>query len=908
VSSYSAPARGTGARSSFDEEVLMLQRAMVAFTVMVIGLPAWGAPVPLIDREAFFGDPEISRAQLSPDGRYIAFMKPLNGTRNIWVKGTAEPFSAARPITADTKRPIPGYFWTWDGKYILYEQDQGGDENYNVYAVNPKDKPSAGAKVPLARNLTGVKGVRTAIYDLPKTDPDVVYIGLNDRDKAWHDLYQVKISTGKRTLVRKNTDRIGSWQFDHQGVLRLAVRSAENGDTEILRVEAKATTKIYACNVLESCGPIQFHKDNRRVYLEDNRGDAVNLSRLALLDIATGKLEVVESDPQRRVDFGHAMFSEGEELLGTFYTDDRERQYWKDQQYAADHVWLKKQLAGQEVAFGSRTRDERLYLVAAHADTEPGATYLFDRAQKKLTLQYRVYEKLDRAQLATTKPIRYRSSDRLEIPAYLTLPKGVPAKKLSLMVFPHGGPWSRDEWGYHPYWQFLANRGYAVLAPNFRGSAGYGKKFLDAGNGQWGERMQDDLTWGVKHLIAKGIADPKRVGIMGGSYGGYATLAGVAFTPDLYAAGVSLVGPSSLLTLLDSIPPYWEAGRKTMYRRMADPTTSEGKAKLARQSPLNSARKIKKPLMVVQGANDPRVKKAESDQIVVALRDRGFPVEYLVAPDEGHGFARPVNNQAFIAAAEKFLAAHLKGRYQAEMPAAIGKRLAEITVDPKTVVLAQKIDPTAVGALVLAGSPSPGKHRYRVTVTMGENTMKLERETEIKDQGGAWVVTDTAKTPMGEAVDVAVLERKTLSLMRRSVTQGPAKIELEVKGGKAVGKMNVGGKEKPVSVEVSGPLFADASGGTFCYAALPLKEGYATSFRNLDLMRQKVKVMRLKVVGTEKVTVPAGTYNAYKVEVTSSEGDQTTMVWVAKDARMPVKVIVSGSALGGATMTSELTK
>jgi dipeptidyl aminopeptidase/acylaminoacyl peptidase len=277
------------------------------------------------------------------------------------------------------------------------------------------------------------------------------------------------------------------------------------------------------------------------------------------------------------------------------------------------------------------------------------------------------------------------------------LPKGVPAKGLPAIVVPHGGPWARDSWGFNNLAQFLANRGYAVLMPNFRGSTGYGKKFLNAGNKQWGEKMQDDVTWGVKYLVAQGVADPKRVGIMGGSYGGYATLAGVAFTPDVYAAAVSIVGPSNLITLLDSIPPYWEAGRIIFHERMGNPKTPEGKAQLAKQSPLNSAQKIKTPLLVAQGANDPRVKKAESEQIVIALRDRGFPVEYILAPDEGHGFARPVNSMALWAATEKFFAKHLGGRYQEDMTPEVGARLKEITVDPKTVTLSKTVDLSRVG-------------------------------------------------------------------------------------------------------------------------------------------------------------------------------------------------------------------
>jgi dipeptidyl aminopeptidase/acylaminoacyl peptidase len=291
--------------------------------------------------------------------------------------------------------------------------------------------------------------------------------------------------------------------------------------------------------------------------------------------------------------------------------------------------------------------------------------------------------------MAAMTSVRYASSDGLEIPAYLTLPKGVPPRNLPAIVLPHGGPWGRDFWGFDNLTQFLANRGYAVLQPNFRGSTGYGKKFLDAGNRQWGERMQDDLTWGVKYLVKEGIADPKRVGIMGGSYGGYATLAGVAFTPDLYAGAVSVVGPSNLLTLLETIPPYWERIRVLFYERMGNPATPEGKKQLERQSPLHAAAKIRTPLLVAQGANDPRVKKAESEQIVVALRDRGFPVTYILAPDEGHGFAQPVNSMALFAASEAFFAKHLGGRFQEGGTPEVVARLKAITVDPKSVVLAK---------------------------------------------------------------------------------------------------------------------------------------------------------------------------------------------------------------------------
>jgi dipeptidyl aminopeptidase/acylaminoacyl peptidase len=453
-------------------------------------------------------------------------------------------------------------------------------------------------------------------------------------------------------------------------------------------VDADKFTKIYACNVFEQCDIIRFEKDGKRAYLVTNKGVDADLTALQLFDPETGKTELVESDPLKRVDFGVAVFSEAtDELTNTNYEDDRVRRYFRDKHYEADFKWLGDKLVGKDVRRISVTNDEQLWLIVTYSDTEPGETYLFDRANHKLTLQFKVRERLPRESLAEMKPVSYKSSDGLQIPAYLTLPKGVPAHNLPAIIFPHGGPWGRDVWGYNPYAQFFANRGYAVLSMNFRGSAGFGKKFLDAGNNEWGRKMQDDVTWGAKYLIAEGIADAKRVGIFGGSYGGYATLAGVAFTPGVYAAAVDLFGPSNLITLMNSIPPYWEAGRQMFYRRMGNPTTPEGKALLVERSPLTSAAEIKTPLMIAQGANDPRVNHAESEQIVVALRDRGFPVEYLLIPDEGHGFARPVNNMASLMATESFFAKYLGGRCQEGGTPEVVARLKEVTVDPKTVVL-----------------------------------------------------------------------------------------------------------------------------------------------------------------------------------------------------------------------------
>jgi dipeptidyl aminopeptidase/acylaminoacyl peptidase len=881
----------------------------IVFTPLVTAIAQSGKLPPLIDRELFFGNPEISGAQLSPDGRYVSFMKPYKDTRNVWVKRIGDPYTAAKLITNDTRRPIPQYFWSRDGKYILFVQDQLGDENYNVYAVDPSSSPAAGQDVPTARNLTAAKGVRAQLYSVPRNDPDIMYVGLNDRDKAWHDLYRVRISTGERTLMRQNTERIAGWIFDNAGQLRLALRTTDKGDTEILRVDPTGFTQIYSCNVFETCGPVHFTKDNSKVYMETNKGNT-DLTRLVLFDPVTKTEQVVESDPLNRVDFGNATFSDlTDELVATSYDDERTRIYWKDKEWEKDYNLIKSKLPGKEISPGSSTTDERLWMIVANSDREPGERYLFDRNTKKLTFQYRVFDNLPREALAQQKSISYTSTDGLKIPAYLTLPVGVTPKNLPLVVFPHGGPWGRDSWGYNSIAQFLANRGYAVLQPNFRASTGYGKKFLDAGNNEWGQKMQDDLTNGVRYLIAQGIADPKRVGIMGGSYGGYAVLAGLAFTPDLYAAGVSIVGPSNLITLLNSIPPYWEAGRITMYERMGNPTTPAGRAQLARQSPLNSAARIKAPLLVVQGANDPRVNRAESEQLVIALRDRGFPVEYILAPDEGHGFARPINNLVLFTSAEKFLAKHLGGRYEESMTPAISARMAELTVDPKTVKLSRKVEVSAT-APKPAVELTPGTATYKARLEAGGQTIPMDLTRTVKEENGAWVVSEATQMPMGTVNDSATIDKGTLLLRKRVIHQGPAVIEVQFADNKATGKMTMNGQERPIAADLGGALFADGAGASDVIAALPLAEGYSTTFRNFNLMSQKEKLRQLKVTGSEKVTVPAGTFDAWKVEITPADGGngESTTLWVDKTSRRVVKISTILPEMNGAIATAELTK
>ncbi|PQO26368.1 S9 family peptidase [Blastopirellula marina] len=658
---------------------------LVAFSMQsnFVSSAADAAETPLLDRELFFGNPQISGGQLSPDGKFISFMKPYQGIMNVWVKEFAEPFEKARPLT-DSKRPLYGYTWTEDGKYILFVKDSGGDENMNLFAVDPRAKPEEGKETPSSRNLTPMEDVTARIMHASQNNPDLLWVGLNDRDKAWHDLYQLEISTGKLTLIYQNKERITGYDFDWDDNLRLLSRTDPAGNTTLLRKEGDDLVPIYETLVTENAGVSGWDAKNENFYLVTNKGD-LDLMTLFKMNPETKEQELLESDPDKSVDFGGLQLDRNtREIISTSYTDEKTRYYWRNKTWEANYKFLQEQFPGREIAFQSSTKDYSKFLIAVHGDKYAAEAWYFDAKTRELIYQYTPRPELKEVEkyLAPMTSIRYTSSDGLEIPAYLTLPTGVEPKNLPLIVLVHGGPKGpRDSWGYNAQVQFLANRGYAVLQPNFRASGGYGKKFLNAGDMQWGKLMQDDITWGVKHLIKEGIADKDRVAIMGGSYGGYATLAGLAFTPELYACGVDIVGPSNIFTLLDSIPPYWEAGRAFLYGMVGDPATEEGKQRIREASPLFSADKISRPLLIVQGANDPRVKQAEADQIAIALRDRGHEVSYLLADDEGHGFANPVNRMAMYAAIEAFLADQIGGRFQAEMPADVAKRLEELRVD-----------------------------------------------------------------------------------------------------------------------------------------------------------------------------------------------------------------------------------
>ncbi|MET2986154.1 S9 family peptidase [Aureibaculum conchae] len=853
--------------------------------------------VPIIDREIFFGNPEISAGQLSPDGQWISFLKEYDGIMNIWVKKFDESFDKAKPLT-NNERPIGGYFWTYDSKNILFVKDNKGDENYNIYGVKPDAVADEATGVPSSKNLSPMKDVRVQIFQVSRKNPNEIMVGINDRDKAWHDLYKLDINTGKLELLYKNENRITGWNFDWDENPRLAYRTNEAGFSEIHRIDGdNKFTKIYETNLQESAYVAGWNKDNTKMYLVSNKGD-VNFSTLYTMDPKTLKIEKIESDPKNKVDFG-GLFLENNtrEIIYTAYTYDKSEILWKNKKWEKMYNYLKGKFKGKELGITSSTADYKQMLISVSSDNSASATYYFNWDTKKLVHQYTPRPRLKEVEkyLAKMEPVSYKSSDGLEIPGYLTVPVGAEKKNLPMVVLVHGGPKGpRDYWGYNPYAQILANRGYAVLQPNFRASGGYGKAFLNAGDRQWGKLMQDDITWGVKHFIAEGIADKDRVAIMGGSYGGYATLAGLAFTPDVYACGVDIVGPSNLFTLLESIPAYWESFRKSLYEMTGDPETEEGKKLIKEASPLFHADKITKPLLIIQGANDPRVKQAESDQIVVSMRDSGKDVEYILADDEGHGFRKPNNNMAMWVAIEKFLAKHLDGRYQKDMTEEVAKRLKEITQDVSKVVY-KKAEKVSVAKTLpeLSDDLVASTNQYDVTVEVQGQKIPMQSTREIKKEGTQWVVKDASTSAMGNTEDVIYLEN--MAPVKRIIKQGGQTFEINYSND----KISLTMMGKTTEFPLDGAFLTNGAGYDLLVARLPLAEGYETSFYNLDMMSQKLKTMKLSVVGKEN--------NKWKVNIYNVENEKelTTML-VNADKKMASKIEQVIPAMGNAKITTSL--
>ncbi len=855
---------------------------------------------PLIDRELFFGNPEISGGQLSPDGTFISFLREYDGIMNIWVKRFDEPFESARPLT-DSKRPLYGYAWTEDGRYILYAKDKDGDENINVFVVDPAARTS-GKTPPESRNLTPMTDVTAQIYHVSRIDPELFFIGLNDRDKAWHDLYSLKLSTGELKKIFTNEDRITGYEFDWDDNLRLLTRTDEKGNSSILRNDDGKLVDIYQTSVTESAYTAGWDENNEKFYLVTNKGD-LNLSTLYLMDPVSEERTLIESDPENHVDFGNLRLDRNtRKIISTSYTDDRSRIYWRDKEWEANYKFLKSQFEGREVSFQSSTNDYSKFLIAVWGDKYASESWFFNAKTKELIHQYTPRPELKNVEehLAPMTPVRYKSSDGLEIPAYLTTPAGVDVKKLPVVVLVHGGPKGpRDYWGYDSQAQFLANRGYAVLQPNFRASGGYGKEFLNAGDLQWGKLMQDDITWGVKYLINEGIADPKKIAIMGGSYGGYATLAGLAFTPDVYACGVDIVGPSNIFTLLESVPAYWEAAKAYLYGMVGDPTTPEGEKLIREASPLFSAENINKPLLIIQGANDPRVKQAEADQIVIALRDKGQPVTYILADDEGHGFAKAVNNMAMYAAVEKFLADHIGGRYQKEMPIEVKDRLREMTVDINTVTYNSPADADAVSNLELTKTNwKEGAFNYDVSVSVQGQKMKMSTARTVSKKGKQIIVKDVTQSPQGEGIDEVTFDENRKPVARQ-ISQMGQQIRIEYGEGEA--KVNISGNE--MTMEFEGALLTDGPGADLVIGSLPLEVGYSVVVNIPDMSTMKTKKATITVEGEE--TLHGET--CYVVRVVNNENkNDTSSYYINKSSRMAMQIEQVVPAMGNAEVVTSL--
>lgn len=871
---------------------------LIFFALIIQSNIMQGQKTPIIDRDLFFGNPEISGGQLSPDGKWISFMKEYKGIMNIWLKKFDEPFEKARPLT-DSKRPFYGYYWTEDGKYILYAKDKDGDENLNIFAVSPNEKVAAG-KLPKSRNLTPMKDVAAQIYATSKKSPDVLMIGINDRDKAWHDLYRLTISTGKLEMMYENKDRITGYDFDWDDNLRVLYQTDEKGNTQFLYKNGDALTPIYETSVTEQASISGWNEDNSKFYLITNKGE-LNLTTLYLMDPVTKELTYIESDPKKKVDFGGLSLDRNtRKIISTSYTADKTVYFWRDKTWEENYNFLQQKFPGREVDFQSYTKDYSKFLVAVGGDRYISDSYFFDAKTKKLIFQYTPRPKLKKFEkyLAPMKAVSYPSSDGMLIPGYLTLPVGKGIRNLPTVILVHGGPKGpRDYWGYNSFVQFLANRGYAVLQPNFRASGGYGKAFLNAGDLQWGKLMQDDITWGVKYLIKQGFSDPSKIAIMGGSYGGYATLAGLTFTPDVYACGIDIVGPSNLFTLLESVPAYWESGRAFLYGMTGDPNTEEGKKRIKESSPLFHADKITKPLLIVQGANDPRVRKAEADQIVIALRDKGKEVEYLLADDEGHGFAKPVNNMAMFASIEKFLAGFLGGQYQASMPEDVKKRLGELQVDIKTVTYTPKVDVnSAVSLPEINNTFKVGTGKYDAKLEVQGQTIPMEMTREIFQNGDNYIVADKATSAMGDMKDEIIYSSDFQPISRKVEQMGQVVLMNYTDG-----KIQVDMQGKKLDLDVKGAILNDGPGMDIIVAGLPLEEGYSVIAEMPDMTTMKAKQVKLAVVGTEKIN----DVNHTKVEITATDNpaDKITL-WINPNTGDATKMVQVVPAMGNAVITT----
>jgi dipeptidyl aminopeptidase/acylaminoacyl peptidase len=606
----------------------------------------------LIPRSVLFGNPERAGTQISHDGKYLSYLAPDDkNVLQVWVRSRDQ--DDGQKVTNDPKRGVRQYYWAYDNKHLLYLQDTDGDENYHLYAVNLENKQT--------HDLTPFKGARVQSVNLEEKFPNIVAFMINDRDKRVFDLHQADLATDKQKLVEKTPEGCLTVLLDAEMQPRGRMLMNPMTGEQTLMVRAaldQPWRKLRSWPVEESGNPIGFTADGQGLWVIANH-DA-NAARALKIDIKTGKEEVIAEDPEYDVSGALSDDRRRVPLAVAFAKDKLE---WKvlDPSVEEDFKVLSNVRRGV-FQVSSKTADNQTWIVSYITDDGPSTAYVYDRASKKATYLYSTSRKLEKYKLAQMEPIQFKSQDGLVVHGYLSIPIDKEPKGLPLVLLVHGGPWARDNWGYSPLVQFLANRGYAVLQVNYRGSTGYGKQFLNSGNREWAGKMHQDLIDAVDWAINKGVADPKKVAIMGGSYGGYATLVGLTFTPDKFACGVDIVGPSNIVTLLKSIPPYWAPMKAMFTKRVGDLDKEE--EFLKERSPLSRVNQIKVPLLIGQGKNDPRVKQAESDQIYEAMKKAGLPVQYVIYTDEGHGFARPENNLHFYAITEEFLAKHLGGKYE----------------------------------------------------------------------------------------------------------------------------------------------------------------------------------------------------------------------------------------------------
>lgn len=630
----------------------------------------------LIPRQVLFGNPDKASLKISPDHKMISWLAPVNDVLNVWVAPLDKPVDAVA-VTNDTLRGIRTYFWSYNNKQILYLQDVGGDENWQVHSVNVDTKedknltPFEEIKGPDGSPVTMPNGKplrpRAQIQQVSYKFPDEILIGLNNRNPQFSDIYRVNINTGDMNMIQQN-DRFLGFQTDDDYNIRYAIENTPDGGNEFFVPDGKGGWKSFDKIPMDDAlttWPVAFDKSGKILYMIDSRGR--NTSALVSVNLETGNKEIIFEDP--RADLSDVLIHPTEKTIEAAASEYL-RTEWTilDNSIKTDFDYLKT-VADGDINVTSRSLDDNFWTIAYTKDDGPVYYYVYNRENKKAELLFTNKKDLENVNLSKMYPVEIKSRDGLTLVSYLTLPylsdtdnNGIPGSPLPMVLFVHGGPWARDSWGFNAYHQWLANRGYAVLSVNYRGSTGFGKDFINAGNMEWAGKMHDDLIDAVNWAVEQKIAEKNKVAIMGGSYGGYATLVGLTFTPDDFACGVDIVGPSNLRTLLETIPPYWTPMINMFTSRVGDHRTEEGRKFLDSHSPLTYVDRIKKPLLIGQGANDPRVKQTEADQIVKAMQDKNIPVTYVLYPDEGHGFARPENRLSFNAVAEIFLSQFLGGK------------------------------------------------------------------------------------------------------------------------------------------------------------------------------------------------------------------------------------------------------